>query len=212
MSNTFNLKTFQEVFDSYFWKWWCICSILYISLFGIYAVAAIGLLTTETELPSFLYRFIAPFEYAGGMADIPIGGREFGFLTFGAVSVGIFAIGAVSVGIFAIGAFSVGVFAIGAFSMGIFAFGGNAVGIIAIGSGTSLTGYFDRKASKARGRFDIGKAVGVVAISPEAYGVYTLSYSGSGAFSFSPSCQDVVAVSFFSRWLPKFKRAFHSPG
>ena len=210
MSNTFNVKIFQKVFDSYFWKWSCICAILYLSFFGIYTVAAIGLLTIETELPSFLYRIIASFEDAGGTMGIPIGGREFGFLTYGAVSVGVVAIGAVSVGVVAIGAVSVGVVAIGAFSVGVFAFGAHSLGIIVIGGGTSFSDFFGLKAAKTRGRFDIGKAVGVIAVSPEAYGVYTLSYSGAGTYSFSPSRQDAAAVAFFCRWLPKFKKTFHS--
>ena len=188
MSNTFNLKVFQKVFDSYLLKLWGICTIPILFFSGIYTVAAIGLLSIETELPSFLYRIIAPFEFDQGIAGIPIGGRTFAFVTFGAVSVGVVSIGAASVGVVSIG--------------------GHSLGIIAIGGGTSFK--FFAKTRGTRGRFDIGKAVGVIAVSPESYGVYTLSYSGAGTYSFSPSRQDATAVAFFCRWFPKFKKTFHS--
>ena len=55
------------------------------------------------------------------------------------------------------------------------------------------------------GRFDIGRAVGVIAIGPEAHGVYTLSYTGRGVYTLSPDHQDADAVALFTRWLPKFK-------
>lgn len=109
-------------------------------------------------------------------------------------------IGACSVGVIAIGAFSVGVVSIGAFSVGIFAFGGNSFGIIAIGARTRH-GY----EVGPRGRFDIGRVVGVIAIGPKACGVYTLSYEGKGVHVLSPDRQDVDAVALFTRWLPKFK-------
>ncbi len=199
MSNTVNLKIFQKTFDSYFWKWYGVVGILYVSIFGTYTAVAFGILTSESELPPFLYRLIAPLEYSEWAGDIPIGGKQIGFLTFGAMSVG-----AVS-----IGAFSVGIVSVGAFSIGVFAFGGNSLGIIAIGGGTSF-GCF-AGAAKTSGRFDIGKALGVFAVAPETYGVYTLSYNGGGTYSLSPSRADAEAVAFFCRWLPKFKKTFHSP-
>ncbi len=196
MSNTFNEKTFQKTFDSYFWRGWGICGALYLLLFGLWAIVAIGKLTIDMELPAFLYPLIAELEFHGG---------DLWFLTFGPLAVGVVAIGAFSVGIVAIGACSIGIVAIGAFSVGVFAFGGNAAGIIAIGGGTSYS-------KSTGGRFDIGKALGVVAISPEAYGVYTLSYKGTGTYNFSPARQDTEAVSLFSRWLPKFKKTFQPSG
>ena len=97
---------------------------------------------------------------------------------------------------------SLGVVAVGAFSVGIFAFGGNSFGIITIGAGTRH-GY----EVGPKGRFDIGRAVGVIAIGPKACGVYTLSYEGKGTHMLSPDHQDADAVALFTRWLPKFKGA-----
>ena len=129
-----------------------------------------------------------------------------GEIAFGVITIGFISIGALTVGVVAIGACSVGIIAFGAFSVGIIAFGGNSLGVIAIGVGTSY-GMINIR-SAPRGRFDIGKAVGIVAIGPEAYGVYTLSYAGKGRYTFSPEHQDAEAVALFTRRLPKFKKAF----
>ena len=200
MLNPFNPDMFRKIFDSYFWKWSTIAAVLYVAIFGTYTAVACGVLTSESTFAPFLSEFIASLEYSEWIGEIPIGGKEIGFLTFGAVSVGIVSIGA----------FSVGIVSIGAFSVGIFAFGGYSFGIFAIGGGTSLWQRGIQKAAKTKGKFNIGKAFGVIAVSPEAYGVYTLSYAGRGAYTFSPSHQDADAVAFFTRWLPKFKNAFHS--
>ena len=134
------------------------------------------------------------------MNDTVVDAIGIGFIAVGALTLGVVSIGACSVGVIAMGAFSVGIVAFGAFSVGIFAFGGNSFGVIAIGSGTRH-GY----AVGPRGRFDIGRAVGVIAIGPKACGVYTLSYEGKGTHMFSPDRQDADAVALFTRWLPKFK-------
>ena len=129
-----------------------------------------------------------------------------GDIAFGAISIGFISVGALSVGIVAIGACSVGIVAVGAFSVGIFAFGGNALGLIAIGAGTRY-GWINLK-SAPRGRFDIGKVAGIVAVGPAAYGLYTLSYAGKSRYMFSPDRQDTEAVALFTRWLPKFEKTF----
>lgn len=90
-----------------------------------------------------------------------------------------------------------GMISMGPVAVGVVAIGGFSVGIFAIGRGTH--GY--------------GKAVGIVSIScPAAYGVYTLSYRGGGTHMFSPDRHDAVAVAFFTRWLPKFKKVFEPSG
>lgn len=114
-------------------------------------------------------------------------------------------VGIIGIGFISVGALSVGVISIGAFSVGIVAFGGHSFGAITIGAGTRY-GY----EVGPRGWFDIGRTVGVIAISPEAYGVYTLSYTGRGVYTLSPHHQDADAVALFTRWLPKFKGVFAS--
>ena len=101
-------------------------------------------------------------------------------IIFTPISVGFVSVGALAIGIIAIGACSVGIVAVGASSVGIFAFGGNAFGIIAIGAGTRY-GWINPK-STPRGRFDIGKVAGIVAVGPAAYGLYTLSYAGKSRY------------------------------
>ena len=192
MSEISSFEQFKETFDAYFSKWWKIASILlvfvYLLAFGLYTI---GLLNKSSDiaLPSLL-RAIVTFEYWSWMNDTVVD----------AIGIGFIAVGALTLGVVSIGACSVGVIAMGAFSVGIFAFGGNSFGIIAIGAGTRH-GY----AVGPRGRFDIGRAVGVIAIGPEAHGVYTLSYTGRGVYTLSPDYQDVDAVALFTRWLPKFK-------
>ena len=197
MLNSLNSEVFRKVFDSYFWKWSGFVAFLYVAIFGTYTLMLFGFYTYD-KLPAFLYQYIDLLEYSDWVGGIPIGGKHIGFLTFGAVSVGFVSIGAFSMGIVSIGAFSVGIFAFGAYSVGIFAIGG----------GTRLWPFGIRGSRSKMGIFNIGKAMGVIAVSPETYGVYTLSYNGGGVYCFSPVRQDAEGVAFFLRWLPKFKRAF----
>ena len=183
------------------WYFICILFILvYLLAFGLYTI---GILNKHLDiaLPSFL-RAIVTFEYWSWMNDTVVDAIGIGFIAVGALTLGVVSIGACSVGVIAMGACSVGIVAVGAFSVGIVAFGGNSFGIIAIGAGTRH-GY----EVGSRGRFDIGRAVGVIAIGPRACGVYTLSYEGRGVHMLSPDRQDADAVALFTRWLPKFKGA-----
>ena len=204
MSETSHFEQFKEIFDAYFSKWWKVVGILmllvYLLAFGLYTI---GILNKHLDiaLPSFL-RAIVTFEYWSWMNDMVVEAIGIGFIAVGAISVGVVAIGACSVGVVSMGACSVGIVAVGAFSIGIFAFGGNSFGVIAIGAGTRY-GY----EIGPRGRFDIGRAIGVIAIGPEAHGVYTLSYTGRGVYTLSPDRQDADAVALFTRWMPKFKGA-----
>ena len=204
MSKISHFEQFKEIFDAYFSKWWKVVGILmllvYLLAFGLYTI---GILNKHLDiaLPSFL-RAIVTFEYWSWMNDMVVEAIRIGFIAVGAISVGVVAIGACSVGVVSMGACSVGIVAVGAFSIGIFAFGGNSFGVIAIGAGTRY-GY----EIGPRGRFDIGRAVGVIAIGPEAHGVYTLSYTGRGVYTLSPDRQDADAVALFTRWMPKFKGA-----
>ena len=204
MSEMPSLEQFKKTFDAYFSKWWKVATILsllvYLPAFGLYTI---GILNKHLDmaLPSFLHAIVT-FEYWSWMNDTVIEAIGIGFISVGALTVGVVSIGACSVGVISMGAFSVGIVAFGAFSIGIFAFGGNAFGIIAIGAGTRH-GY----EVGPRGRFDIGRAVGVIAIGPEAHGVYTLSYTGGGVYTLSPDHQDADVVALFTRWLPKFKGA-----
>ena len=202
MSETSHFEQFKKTFDAYFSKWWKVASILmllvYLLAFGLYTI---GILNKHLDiaLPSFL-RAIVTFEYWSWMNDTVVEAIGIGFISVGALTVGVVSIGACSVGVISMGACSVGIVAVGAFSIGIFAFGGNSFGVVAIGAGTRY-GY----EVGPRGRFDIGRAVGVIAIGPEAHGVYTLSYTGRGVYALSPDHQDADAVALFTRWLPKFK-------
>ena len=202
MSETSHFEQFKEIFDAYFSKWWKVVGILmllvYLLAFGLYTI---GILNKHLDiaLPSFL-RAIVTFEYWSWMNDMVVEAIGIGFIAVGAVSVGVVAIGACSVGVVSMGACSVGIVALGAFSIGIFAFGGNSFGVIAIGAGTGY-GY----EIGPRGRFDIGRAIGVIAIGPEAHGIYTLSYTGRGVYTLSPDRQDADAAALFTRWMPKFK-------
>ena len=174
--------------------------LVYLLAFGLYTI---GILNKHLDiaLPSFL-RAIVTFEYWSWMNDMVVEAIGIGFIAVGAVSVGVVAIGACSVGVVSMGACSVGIVALGAFSIGIFAFGGNSFGVIAIGAGTGY-GY----EIGPRGRFDISRAIGVIAIGPEAHGIYTLSYTGRGVYTLSPDRQDADAAALFTRWMPKFKGA-----
>ena len=204
MSETSSFEQFKETFDAYFLKWWKVTGVLfvlvYLVAFGLYTIAICDK-HLDLALPSFL-RAIVTFEYWSWMNDTVVDAIGIGFIAVGGLTVGVVSIGACSVGVIAMGACSVGIVAVGAFSVGIFAFGGNSFGIIAIGAGTRH-GY----EVGPKGRFDIGRAVGVIGIGPKAYGVYTLSYEGKGSYMFSPDRQDADAVALFTRWLPNFKGA-----
>lgn len=202
MSETSGFEQFRETFDAYFLKWWKISGTLfvlaYLLAFGLYTIAILNK-HLDIALPSFL-RALITFEYWSWMNDTVVDAIGIGFIAVGALTVGVVSVGACSVGVISMGAFSVGIVAVGAFSVGIFAFGGNSFGVIAIGAGTRH-GY----EVGPRGRFDIGRAVGVIAIGPKACGVYTLSYEGKGVHMLSPDRQDAEAVALFTRWMPKFK-------
>ena len=204
MPETSSFEQFKKTFDAYFSKWWKVIGILfvltYLLAFGLYTIAILNK-NLDIALPSFLHAIIT-FEYWSWMNDTVVDAIGIGFIAVGGLTVGVVSIGACSVGVIAMGACSVGIVAVGAFSVGIFAFGGNSLGIIAIGAGTRH-GY----EVGPRGRFDIGRAVGVIAIAPKACGVYTLSYEGKGVHMLSPDHQDADAVALFTRWLPKFKGA-----
>ena len=162
---------------------------------------------TNSELPTFV-RSIVNFGFQPGIGEVILGFVTIGIISVGAVTVGVIAIGACSIGVLALGAGSFGIFAFGAFSVGIFAFGGNTIGLIALGAGTRY-GMID-KWSTPRGRFDIGKVLGIVAVGATAYGRHTLSYAGKGRYMFSPNRQDEEAVALFTRWLPKFSEVISS--
>ena len=212
MVETSNFEQFKEAFDAYFWKWWMVVGILmllvYLITFGLYAIGHLDK-SSDIAFPSFL-RTIVTSEYWSWTNDRVIEVIDVGFIAVGGLTLGIVSIGACSIGVISMGACSVGIVAVGAFSVGIFAFGGNSFGVIAIGSGTRH-GY----KVGPRGRFDIGRAVGVIAMGPKACGVYTLSYEGKSVHMLSPDRQDADAVALFTRWLPKFKGVFepmaHSP-
>ena len=204
MSKELCAKTFQKTFDAYFLKWWIVVGIIYLLAFSLFFVPMLAK-ATNSELPTFV-RSLINFGGASGMGELTFGFVTVGVIAVGGVAVGVIAIGACSIGVLALGAGSVGIFAVGAFSVGIFAFGGNAIGVIALGAGTR-SGMID-KWSAPRGRFGIGKAVGIVAVGPTAYGRYTLSYVDKGRYTFSPNRQDEEAVALFTRWLPKFSEVF----
>lgn len=204
MSRELCPKSFQERFDAYFRKWWIVSGVGYVAAFSLFFVP-LFVRIINSEIPS-IFRLTVNFVSHPGLSEETIGFFTIGIVSFGALAVGVVAIGACSVGVFALGAGSVGIFAFGAFSAGIFAFGGNALGVIALGAGTRY-GMID-KWSAPRGVFDIGRAVGMVAVGPTAYGRYTLSYAGKGRYMFSLTRQDEEAVALFTRWLPKFSDVF----
>ena len=204
MSREMCPKSFQERFDAYFRRWNIGVSILFAVAFSLFFVPML-VKVTNSELPSIV-RSLINFGSYPGTGELALGFITFGIVSVGAVAVGVVAIGACSAGVFALGAGSVGIFAFGAFSAGIFAVGGNAFGVVALGAGTSYGGI--DKWSAPRGRFDIGRAVGMVAMGPTAHGRYTLSYAGKGRYMFSLTRQDEEAVALFTRWLPKFSDVF----
>lgn len=197
-------KTFQQTFDAYFLKWNIGVGILFVVAFSLFFVPML-VRATNSELPS-LVRSIVNFGYYPGMGESTFGFITIGIISVGAVAVGVVAIGACSAGVFALGAGSIGIFAFGGYSVGVFAFGGNALGVVALGAGSRYWGI--DKWSAPRGRFNIGRAVGMVAMGPTASGRYTLSYAGKGRHMFSLERQDAEAVALFTRWLPKFSEVF----
>ena len=197
-------KKFQQTFDAYFLRWNIGVGILYVVPLSLFFVPML-VRATNSELPSFL-RSIVNFGSYPGMGESTFGFITIGIISVGAVAFGVVTIGVCSAGVFALGVGSIGIFAFGAFSVGVFAFGGNAIGLIALGAG-SRYGAID-KWSAPRGRFNIGRAVGMVAMGVTASGRYTLSYAGKGRYMFSLERQDAEAVALFTRWLPKFSEVF----
>jgi len=122
------------------------------------------------------------------VAIIAVGMKAIGVVTFGHIGIGILAAGSIALGVVAAGPVGIGICASGILSFGVFAFGVCPVGCIAIGE----------------------FAIGIVAVGRNAIGIYSLSYRGKGGgrYVFSTHRQDVEAVAFFTRWLPKLKDAF----
>ncbi|GJQ27030.1 MAG: hypothetical protein HBSAPP02_20620 [Phycisphaerae bacterium] len=105
------------------------------------------------------------------------------------IGIGLVAIGGLAVGLIAFGGMAVGVFAFGGGSLGVFAFGGGAIGVIAVGGG----------------------AVGLVSLGGGGAGIYVCAERGAGRYVFSVQRQDDRAVEFFTRWLPRLKKALVQP-
>jgi hypothetical protein len=97
--------------------------------------------------------------------------------------------GGMSAGLIAVGGLAIGGIAIGGGSIGILAIGGSAVGIFAWGGG----------------------AVGVVAVGGGAVGYYALAARAAGKYVFSLKRQDEVAVEFFTRIMPRLRKAITRP-
>ena len=204
MSREMCPKSFQERFDAYFRRWNIGVGILFAMAYSLFFVPML-VRATNSELPPII-RSMVNFGFSTEIGIETFGFITIGIIAVGIVTVGVIAVGPCSIGVLAFGAGSVGVFAFGAFSVGILAFGGHAIGVIALGAG-SRYGAID-KWSAPRGRFDIGRAVGMVAMGPTAHGRYTLSYAGKGRYMFSLTRQDEEAVALFTRWLPKFSDVF----
>ncbi len=186
MSKTFSSETFKKTFDTYVRKWHILEAVLLIVAF----------------LPFLAYGIAKYLEFSWIpiLGDITFGAISSGLVSFGAVSFGFVSIGAVSFGFIAIGSVSCGFIAIGAISAGTFAFGNaSAVGLVAISTGS--TGVTPRVG---------GNAFGLIAIGRHASGIYALSYEkkGNGVYQFSPECQDIKAVTLFTRCLRKFKKVY----
>jgi hypothetical protein len=97
------------------------------------------------------------------------------------------------------GGLSAGLIAVGGMAFGGIAIGGGAVGILAIGG--SAVGIF------AWG----GCAVGIVAVGGGAVGYYALASKAVGKYVFSLRRQDEPAVEFFTRYLPRLRKAITRP-
>ena len=199
MSKTFSSETFKKTFDAYVRKWHISVAILWILAFLPFLAYGIAkyLEFTKTEITPFLRVW---YSWEPVLGDIVFGTVSSGIVSFGAVSFGVISIGAVSFGCVAIGSSSCGIISIGVISAGVFAFGNfSAVGLIAISTGS--TGVTPRVG---------GNAFGIIAIGRHANGVYALSYErkGNGVYQFSPECQDIEAVSLFTRCLRKFKEVY----
>ncbi len=184
MLKTFIPNIFQETFNSYFQKWFIFSTVCFCLGFSMYTVTKLNIIASiGYALPTFLYPS-APPSFLYDVVELFGYSDLIGAILFGATTFGIFSIGPVAVGPVAIGGVSFGLFA--------------------IGGGTSLIGMVKNKCLTA------GRAIGIVAISPKAYGFYTLSYRGAGFHCFSPSRHDAAAVALFTTLFPKLKRAFHS--
>lgn len=105
------------------------------------------------------------------------------------VGLGWLAFGGLSFGLIAVGGMACGGIAIGGGALGIVAIGGSAVGIFAWGGG----------------------AVGVIAVGGGACGYYALAGKGAGKYVFSLRRQDEPAVEFFTRYLPRLRKAITQP-
>ena len=199
MSKTFNSETFKKTFDAYVLKWHISVAILWILAFLPFLAYGIAkyLEFAKIEIMPFLNIW---HSWEPILGDIVFGTVSSGIVSFGAVSFGVISIGAVSFGCIAIGSSSCGIISIGVISAGVFAFGNfSAVGLIAISTGS--TGITPRVG---------GNAFGIIAIGRHANGIYALSYErkGNGVYQFSPECQDIEAVSLFTRCLRKFKKVY----
>ncbi len=209
MSNTLNPEIFQKTFNKYVLKWHILEAILFILAFFPFLVDGIARILDhyKIDFPPF---FNVWHSWVYGLFDITfaaiatgivsIGAVSFGVVSIGTVSCGIVSIGTVSFGIVSIGVVSCGIISIGVVSIGVFAFGNaSAIGVIAISTGS--TGVKRRVG---------GNAYGIVSIGRRANGLYSLSYDkkGNGVYLFSPERQDIEAITFFTRYLPKFKRVY----
>ncbi len=105
------------------------------------------------------------------------------------IGIGLISVGGLAIGLIAFGGMAVGVFAFGGGALGVFAFGGGAIGLIAVGGG----------------------AVGLVSLGGGGAGIYVCAERGTGRYVFSVQRQDDRAVEFFSRWLPRLKKALAQP-
>jgi len=105
------------------------------------------------------------------------------------MGLGVIAFGGLAIGVVAIGGGAIGVVAIGGAAVGLIAIGGGAFGVIAVGGG----------------------AIGYIAIGGGGLGRFVLAGDGRGKAVLSRRRQDAEAVEFFTRYFPRFKRAFTAP-
>jgi hypothetical protein len=131
--------------------------------------------------------FGLPLLHAGDTFSVGIVAHEaiaIGLVSVGGLSFGLISIGA-GIGIIQIG-FGPGIIASGPCAFGVFAVGGAWCGLIAIG----------------------GASVGYVAIGGGACGVYVLAGGGKGRYVCDRRRQDVMAVEFLCRYVPRLRHAF----
>lgn len=155
-----------------------------------YSVVLLGPLVVLTQLilpfSFYLRRHIPHIDVLPGFPLVDLGGVNSGRpgMGFGVVAVGGFALGIV-----AMGGMAVGLIAIGGGSFGLIALGGGSVGLFAVGGG----------------------AVGYIAIGGGAVGRFVLAGDGRGKAVLSRKRQDPEAIAFFTRYLPRLKKAFTGP-